>query len=85
MSTRTRDGNVPSGYDPSKFPAFAVTVDMVILTMADGVLNALLVRRGQQPFEGMWATPGGFKRPDETLDEAAAALAEETGVDVPSC
>jgi len=72
---------MPSGYDPAKFPAFAVTVDVVILTMADGALNVLLVRRGQAPFEGMWAIPGGFKLPTETLDEAATReLAEETGV-----
>ena len=86
METRTRQANVPHGYDPSEFPAFAVTVDVVILTMAEGgVLQVLLVRRGQEPFEGMWAIPGGFKRPDETLDEAARReLSEETGVDVPS-
>src|SRR5918995_6329876 len=86
MPTRTRQANVPPGYDPSEFPAFAVTVDVVILTMADGgVLHVLLVRRGQEPFAGMWAIPGGFKRPDETLDEAARReLSEETGVDVPS-
>jgi len=85
MATRTGGANVPSEYDPSKFPAFAVTVDVVILTMAEGVLNALLVRRGEEPFKGMWAIPGGFKRPEETLDEAARReLSEETGVDVPS-
>ena len=85
MATKTRVGKVPAGYDPSQFPAFAVTVDIVIFTMDDGVLNVLLVRRGQEPFEGMWATPGGFKRPDETLDEAARReLGEETGVDVPT-
>ena len=85
MATRTRKTNVPPGYDASEFPAFAVTVDVVILTMAEGVLHVLLVRRGQEPFEGMWALPGGFKRPDETLDEAARReLSEETGVDVPS-
>jgi 8-oxo-dGTP diphosphatase len=85
MATRTRAATVPPGYDPSKFPAFAVTVDVVILTMAEGVLHALLVRRGQEPFKDMWAIPGGFKRPDETLDDAARReLSEETGVDVPS-
>jgi 8-oxo-dGTP diphosphatase len=70
------------GYDPSQFPPFAVTVDVVILTMEDGRLQVLLVRRGVAPYEGMWAIPGGFKRPDETLDEAATReLAEETGLD----
>lgn len=85
MATRTWRSTVPPGYDASKFPAFAVTVDVVILTMAEGVLHVLLVRRGEDPFAGMWAIPGGFKRPEETLDEAARReLSEETGVDVPS-
>src|SRR5437016_914832 len=78
----TGGGQVPAGYDPSKFPPFAVTVDVVILTMAEGTLKVLLVRRGEEPFKGMWAIPGGFKRPPETLDEAARReLTEETGVD----
>lgn len=76
---------MPANYDPSQFPAFAVTVDVAILTMSEGRLHVLLVRRGEAPFEGMWAIPGGFKRPAETLDEAAKReLREETGVDAAS-
>jgi 8-oxo-dGTP diphosphatase len=85
VTTKTGGPGAPANYDPSKFPAFAVTVDMVILTMLDNRLHVLLVRRGVAPFEGMWAIPGGFKRPNETLDEAAKReLAEETGVDTAS-
>ena len=81
MTTKTSDPGVPLDYDPAQFPAFAVTVDVVILTISDRRLHVLLVRRGVAPFEGMWAIPGGFKRPTETLDEAAKReLAEETGV-----
>jgi 8-oxo-dGTP diphosphatase len=82
VTTTFAGGEPPAGYDPSQFPAFAVTVDVVILTMSDAKLQVLLVRRGEAPFEGMWALPGGFKRPDETLDEAARReLAGETGVE----
>jgi 8-oxo-dGTP diphosphatase len=85
VKTKTSDPGVPAAYEPSQFPAFAVTVDVVILTMSEGVLHVLLVSRGEAPFEGMWAAPGGFKRPTETLDEAAKReLAEETGVDAAS-
>jgi 8-oxo-dGTP diphosphatase len=82
VATKTRRSGVPVDYDPSQFPAFAVTVDVVILTLSDNRLHVLLVRRGVAPFEGMWAIPGGFKRPTESLNEAAKReLAEETGVD----
>jgi len=85
VATKTRDAGGPLDYDPSQFPAFAVTVDVVILTMSEGLLHVLLVCRGEAPFEGRWAVPGGFKRPTETLDEAAKReLREETGVDAAS-
>jgi 8-oxo-dGTP diphosphatase len=85
VKTKTAEARLPEGYDPSQFPAFAVTVDVVILTMAEGMLHVLLVCRGEAPFQGMWAIPGGFKRPYETLDEAAKReLSEETGVDAAS-
>jgi 8-oxo-dGTP diphosphatase len=68
-------------YQPSDFPPFAVTVDLVVLTLRSDQLCALLVRRGEAPFKGRWALPGGFVREDESLDAAAAReLAEETGL-----
>jgi 8-oxo-dGTP diphosphatase len=74
----------PEGYDTSAFPSFAVTVDIVILTMREGRLHVLLVQRGGEPYAGAWALPGGFKRPDETLEDAARReLREETGVIAP--
>ena len=74
----------PEGYDASAYPTFSVTVDVVIMSIVDGQLMVLLVRRQADPYEGAWALPGGFKRPDESLDTAAfRELREETGVDAP--
>ena len=63
-----------------EYPKPAVTVDIVIFTIHNKKLKVLLVKRGLEPFKGMWAIPGGFVKMDESLEEAAKReLMEETG------
>ncbi|WP_055468361.1 NUDIX hydrolase [Streptomyces ardesiacus] len=69
------------GYDKHAFEPFAVTVDLAVLTLRADALHVLLVARGQEPYAGRWALPGGFLLPDESAETAARReLAEETGL-----
>ena len=59
-----------------------ITTDVVIFTIKDNKLQVLLVKRGNEPFKGRWAIPGGFIRLSENLDNAALRiLKEKTNVD----
>ncbi len=59
-----------------------ITVDTVILTLKDGSLQVLLVKRDNEPFKNKWAIPGGYVRMSEDLDTAALrVLKEKTNVD----
>ncbi|MFI9642705.1 NUDIX hydrolase [Micromonospora sp. NPDC051925] len=70
-----------AAYDPTAYPSTAVTVDVVALTIREDALHLLLIRRGQPPYQGHWALPGGFVQPDEDLTAGARReLAEETGL-----
>lgn len=56
-----------------------IMVDVVI--PSEG--GVVLIRRGTDPYEGMWALPGGFVELGETVENAAAREAkEETNLDV---
>ena len=69
---------MPYSYE---YPRGALTVDCVVFGLDDVELKVMLIQRGQEPYLGMWALPGGFVRVAETLDEAARReLEEETGL-----
>ncbi len=64
-----------------RWPRPAVTVDCVVFGHGDEGLSVLLVERGEEPFAGAWALPGGFVRERESLEDAARReLEEETGL-----
>lgn len=78
-------------YDSSKYPKPSVTADIAIFAEYDKTsaventekgLKVLLIQRGGHPCKGMYALPGGFSQPGETVDETAAReLKEETHID----
>ena len=55
------------------FPTPIATVDVVLLTLLRERLHVVLLRRGDPPFAGLLALPGGYVRVDEdaSLEEAA--------------
>jgi len=64
-----------------QWPHPAVATDIVVFTLINDQLCVLLIQRGEDPFKGLWALPGGFLREHETVEEAAKReLEEETGV-----
>jgi ADP-ribose pyrophosphatase YjhB (NUDIX family) len=64
-----------------RMPTLTMTTDIVIFTIRDDRLEILLIQRGNPPFQGSWALPGGLVEEDEDLDVCARReLEEETKV-----
>jgi len=64
-----------------KYQMPALTVDAIVFTNVNSTLFVLLIQRGQEPFKGKWALPGGFAGIDELLHTACIReLEEETGL-----
>ncbi len=67
-----------------KYARPALTVDCVVFAIdfEQENLKLLLIQRGEEPFKGHWALPGGFVHNEEDLEAAARReLKEETGLD----
>lgn len=79
-------------YSVSDYPQISMATDIVCFSVLEQKednyrklskkkLSILLIKRGEHPYKGKWALPGGFLRINETLDETARReLQEETGV-----
>ena len=65
-----------------KYPRPSVTADCVVMTR-EAEPKVLLIERGDEPFKGCLAFPGGFMDMDETTEQCAIReLEEETGLKV---
>ena len=63
------------------YPRASLTVDAVVFRRFEDNYQVLLIERGNEPFKGKWALPGGFLDMDETLEEAVVReLKEETNI-----
>ena len=64
-----------------KYPRPAVTTDCVVFRFDGSQLKTLLIERGNEPYKGCWAFPGGFLNMDENAEQCALReLEEETGL-----
>ncbi|UUZ81495.1 NUDIX hydrolase [Paenibacillus sp. P26] len=80
-------------YDVTIYERPSVTVDMLIFTvmnqeqenyrkLPEKSLQLLLIKRGEHPYMGQWALPGGFVPVHESLEDAARReLKSETNID----
>lgn len=65
-----------------KYPRPALTADMVVIAKGS-TPEVLLIQRGDDPYKGQWAFPGGFTEMDETTEQCAIReLKEETGLEL---
>lgn len=82
-----------SRYNADAYERLSIATDIVAFSISrtkeDNVrklpeqhLGVLMIKRAEHPFKDQWALPGGFVKPDETVDETARReLQEETGVE----
>ena len=78
MNDYTKTSNGLYAY---RWPRASVTADAVLFAEREGLTYVLLIQRGNEPYKGCWAFPGGFLEMDETVARCAEReLEEETGI-----
>ncbi|SDB24042.1 ADP-ribose pyrophosphatase YjhB, NUDIX family [Pseudobutyrivibrio sp. YE44] len=87
MERKNKDGLTEkeflAQYNPGDYKRPSVTTDILLLGMNEDYssLKLLLIKRGNHPYIGCWALPGGFVEENESAYQAAAReLQEETGL-----
>lgn len=70
-----------ASYNEDDYAKPSVAVDILVLTIDHNTLKAVVVKRDEMPYKGMWALPGVFLGMNETANEAALrGIKEETGM-----
>ena len=76
-----KDPDRTSADASADFAMFAVTVDVILMSIRRRELRILLVQRGTPPYKGGWALPGGLVMKSEPLEEAAQRVVyEQSGI-----
>lgn len=81
-----------ANYSIEKFDRPSITTDIVAFMIrsektesyrldCEKKLSILLIKRGEHPYKGHWALPGGFLKKSETVEECALReITEEAGI-----
>lgn len=66
----------------SEYVPPTLTVDAVIFQITNGVLEVLLIKRANDPFQDAWALPGGYNATGETTTSALHRITlQKAGID----
>ena len=64
-----------------RYPHPSITADCAVFGFDGRKLYVLLIQRGEEPYIGQWALPGGFMHMEEDIENCAQReLCEETGL-----